>query len=406
MKNGIKKFAIGILLFALAAETILYVNNLNPASRRMYAIKNAAYSILTYCSKLKTRSGCYDREIPKLMEKMSMEDTFAVTAKVQKEDPTYAYCHVLAHALSVKETQKNPAAWMDVVPRCPAGMCSNGCIHGAFQERFRTDILTGSQIEEIIPDLKAVCLPRGTWRPIGLEQGSCFHGLGHLLMYITGADAKRSVELCKRLTQTPGAEQFHSMCFDGVFMQLYQPLEPEDRELIKGKEISRADHEAFCSQWKGTIQPTGRQDPWFSCWTEGWSRYLGELQSPDGVEFFCSQMPESQHKDCAVAMMYVMSVQVQFDMGRIAGYCEGMGEPWGQWCYVAVASRLIEIDSSSAWRAADWCRDVLNAQARSACYQEVAYSASYMLVPNSSNLFKLCEKMPKEWQEKCRNQDR
>lgn len=286
---------------------------------------------------------------------------------------------------------------MDVVTRCPSGMCSNGCIHGAFQERFRSEILTESEIEALLPDLQAVCLPRDSWQPTGLEQGNCFHALGHLLMYITGADTPRAVGLCERLTSLPDTEQFHRVCYDGVFMQLYQPLEPEDRLLIAGKEVSRNEHEAFCSSWKGT-------EPWFSCWVEGWPTYLAELQHPDGVVSFCSQAPAAQQKACTTAVMYVMTVQMQFDLERIAGYCDGMGEPWGAWCYAAVASRLIETDSARAWKAASWCADVPQEQARSACYKEVAFSASYMLRANSQELTRLCSQLPTTWRDVCQNQ--
>lgn len=391
------KLIIGLLLCALAFEAVLYAGNFFPSIRHSRLINAAAYKTIVACSKLQSRSGCYDREIPKLMTQMSMEDTFAVTAKVQEEDPSYAYCHVLAHALSVKETQKDPGAWMDVVTRCPAGMCSNGCIHGAFQERFRSEILTEREIEELMPDLQAVCLPRDSWQPTGLEQGNCFHALGHLLMYITGADTPQAVGLCERLTDSSDTRKFGRVCYDGVFMQLYQPLEPEDRLLIRGKEVSRNSHEAFCRPWKG-------KEPWFSCWVEGWPTYLGELQNPDGFMSFCSYAPEAQQKDCAIAVTYVMAVQMQFDLERIADYCQGMSESWQTWCYAGVASRLIETDSTSAWKAAGWCAEVPQEQARSACYKEVAFSASFMLRANSPELTHLCSQLPAEWRDVCQNQ--
>ncbi|MEZ4200780.1 MAG: hypothetical protein R3B69_04370 [Candidatus Paceibacterota bacterium] len=92
------------------------------------------------CNRLRTGPKCYDEEIPKLMDAgMSMEDAFAVTATIQDLDPSYQYCHVLGHELSAKETAKDPSRWKDVVARSPLGMCSNGGVHGAFQERFRVE---------------------------------------------------------------------------------------------------------------------------------------------------------------------------------------------------------------------------------------------------------------------------
>jgi hypothetical protein len=275
-------------------------------------------------------------------------------------------------------------------------MCSNGCIHGAFQERFRTEILNEEEIEALYPNLSNVCLPRQSWQPTGLEQANCFHALGHLLMYITGAETPRAVALCDRLTAGAAVKRFQRVCFDGVFMQLYQPLEPEDRELIRGKEVSRDVHEAFCRSWQGSA-------PWFSCWVEGWSRYLEELQEPTGVAMFCSHAPQDLQKDCTTAVMYVMAVQMQFDLERIDAYCGSMAEPWKTRCYAGIASRLIETDASASWRAADWCAAAPE-DVRTACYDEIVFSASYMLRQGSSELHRLCSDVPSEWRQSCQKQ--
>ena len=101
----------------------------------------AAETIIATCAQESYAPSCYDKEIPKLMDEgYSMEQAFAVT-QVARKDPSYQYCHVLGHYLAAKETQKDPENWKDVIARIPLGMCSNGAIHGAFQERFRAESL-------------------------------------------------------------------------------------------------------------------------------------------------------------------------------------------------------------------------------------------------------------------------
>src|SRR5688572_29551570 len=107
---------------------------------------------------------CYDEEIPKLMDKISMEEAFEVTKYVQQKDTRYLYCHVLAHKLSYREVDRDLNKWKDVVSRCPATFCNNGCQHGALMRRFNAESLTPEQIDQIKPDLSDVCEPRGAWK--------------------------------------------------------------------------------------------------------------------------------------------------------------------------------------------------------------------------------------------------
>jgi hypothetical protein len=185
-----------------------------------------AEQVLLKCREAKDKPSCYDREIPLLMDTISMEEAFSVTARIQSQDRSYSYCHVLGHKLSAKETRKHPDAWKDVITRCPFGMCSNGCTHGAFQERFRVeDTLTDPEIENLKGELSTVCEARGDWKPTGMEQATCYHALGHLTMYLTGADMKKAVSLCKDISRKSDGRNFENVCFDGVFMQMFQPLE-------------------------------------------------------------------------------------------------------------------------------------------------------------------------------------
>ena len=163
------------------------------------SIAEFSSDILGTCASQVSRSTCYDREIPKLMGRLTLEEAFAVTKAVQSRDSSYAFCHVLGHELSARETKKDPSKWKDVAARCPSGVCSNGCIHGAFQERFRSDAFTPSQIETIKPELVNVCEPREGWSPTKMEQATCYHGLGHLFMYITNANVALATRLCDEL---------------------------------------------------------------------------------------------------------------------------------------------------------------------------------------------------------------
>ena len=117
-----------------------------------------AGAIMEICKDESYRPACYDNEIPKVMDRgISLEDSFKVTAIIQEKDSSYWYCHVLGHNVSAKEAAKDISKWNEVVARCPQGVCSNGCLHGAFQERFRGEEVSEEVLEELIPEIKEIC---------------------------------------------------------------------------------------------------------------------------------------------------------------------------------------------------------------------------------------------------------
>jgi len=343
-------------------------------------------AIVKTCATSEYHPSCYDREVPKLMKKMTMEEVFAVTKKIQSQDPSYAYCHVLGHALSTVETKKDPTKWQEVITRCPSGVCSNGCVHGAFQERFRTDVLTNDQIEAIKPDLAAACEPRGRWNPTGMEQATCYHALGHLLMYITGADTPKATGLCDDMTS-----RFRQVCYDGAFMQIFQPLEPEDTALIRGKEQTRQSVDTFCSQFDGERKA--------SCIGESWPLFFQELtQYPQFVQTFCGKLSSDLAARCYNGIFYILVVQMQFDLDRIRGYCGELSNDLAGRCFANTASRLIETDWGNIQKAVDWCDE------KKACLDELVSYASYNFHKGSPEFFALCEAMPETWKTKCLSQ--
>lgn len=348
--------------------------------------------ILSKCSKESYHPACYDKEIPKLMDSISFEDAFKVTRIVQEKDPTYQYCHVLAHNLSAREVAKDPSKWKELVSRCPSGMCSNGCIHGGFQERFRAESLTDKQIIEIKPDLKNLCEDRDNWHPTGLEQASCYHAIGHLTMYMTSANIDKSIALCKEVAIKNDRRDFGQLCFDGVFMQIFQPLEPEDFALVKGKVPTKENVEAFCSKYTGQMKG--------SCLSESWPLFRDELQKPEGLVAFCSKSEASEQNRCYSAIIYVLTPQFNFDLQKIEAYCSGLPENISKICFANAASRMIETDYRNANKAASLCSNAISAS-QNACFEELLKYSDYNFHAGSEEFLKFCNALPNTWKDKC-----
>lgn len=347
------------------------------------------------CKDSTYRPSCYDKEIPKLTEKISMEKAFTVTRLVQEEDGEYWYCHVLGHELSSRETAKDPDAWKTVVSRCPSGMCSNGCLHGAFQERFRTDGLPDVSVAEIKPELLGICDERENWSPTGLERATCVHALGHLTMYITVADIHKATTLCDELELRKNNSDLTQLCYDGAFMQLFQPLDPEDFTLVEGKVPKKEELRSFCKQFKDKKQS--------SCWSEGWPLYLAQIKKSQGLVAFCGEMKNNstEYKRCLNAMFYVLTAQFNFDEKKVIDFCSELPKEHQGSCFSNAASRLIETDWRLVERSVDVCMAAKKLGVDTECFDELLFYSKYNFKKGSPEFTNLCNKLPFDWRDRC-----
>ncbi|TSC85986.1 MAG: Uncharacterized protein G01um10147_1053 [Microgenomates group bacterium Gr01-1014_7] len=358
-----------------------------------------ANQILTKCSSDSHHQSCYDKEIPALLDSpagLTMEEAFGVTRLVQEKDTSFSYCHVLGHNLSAKEVKKDPSKWKETVSRCPSGLCSNGCIHGGFQERFRAESFTDEEVVAIKPELASICEKRSNWNPTGLEQASCYHALGHLTMYITSANISSSISLCEEIAVKIDGRSFLQVCLDGVFMQIYQPLEPEDFALIAGKEVTRTQVDSFCAAYSGYARA--------SCLSESWPLYGQDIiNKPDELIKFCSKEDKENQPRCFEGLFYVLTAQFNFDTERIKNYCSKLPKNLEGKCFANAASRMIETDYRNIAKSTNLCYSVTDAKDQEECFDELLKYSTYNFHANSPEFLKLCNGLPNPWKDRCLN---
>jgi hypothetical protein len=387
-----KQMVFALLGVAILGE-VVFLTSSNLKTGKFESLDAAAAFVLGVCQQEDVRRSCYDREIPRLMDSISMENAFRVTTLVQSKDPSYRFCHVLGHNLSAREVQKDPSKWKEIVSRCPSGVCSNGCLHGGFQERFRKESLSAEEVQRLTGDLKTLCEKRTEWNPTGLEQASCYHALGHLTMYVTTADINKSAELCPILSRKEDGRDFTKLCLDGAFMQIFQPLEPEDVALIEGKEVKREQLDRFCSSFSGLEKSV--------CRTEGWPLYFEELRRPEGLVDFCNRVEKKYRSGCYNDLIYVMVAQMNFDVEKIIPYCAGMPKENRGRCFAHGASRFIESDYANANEAAVLCSAAEKHDAGDICFSELLSYSKFNYHHNSDGFKRLCDSLPALWKTKC-----
>jgi hypothetical protein len=390
-----------LILFLVAAIIIyelyiLFWHQSAPPKASQKKLETLAQEITTKCQKSSYSPTCYETEIPKLMDKpnnLSMEESFKVTALVQDIDTSYSYCHVLGHKLSAKEVQKDPTKWETVVTRCPVGVCSNGCIHGGFQERFREESASDDQIPAIKEELKTVCEKRGSWNPTGLEQASCYHALGHLAMYITKADAKKASSMCDEIAKKADGRDYSQLCYDGVFMQIFQPLEPEDFALIHGIAPTKDNVDNFCASFDGKRKA--------SCISESWPLFHDQILQPQGIIPFCGREETSEQGRCINSMIYVLPTQLSFDENKMISYCNNLPTNYQPQCFSNTSTRFIETDYRNIDQSVNICNSAAAEEAKSRCFSELVSFSTYNFTPKSNEAYHLCNSLPGDYKDRC-----
>lgn len=409
-------WSIGIAAFAVAAGSFaLFFVRGEPQT-----IEARAREVVDLCSDANSRQACYDIEIPRLMnEGLSMEESFEVIRKVQADDPGYWFCHAGAHKISANEYYRDPSQWANVMTRCPVGICSNGCLHGTLQERFKAESLSGAQMEELLPDLQDICEPRENWSPTEQERASCYHEIGHLSMYLTGGDVVASGAVCDRMAVRPDGRDYRQTCYEGVFMQVFEPREPDDfaliYDIVPAKErLSQCDmylpgvekgacwkigwidgYRDFCDALSGGMRS--------ACFREAWVVESDRLTaSADAILGFCSYSDDAVEKrKCFNTLFYGVMATVHFDVEKMKPLCDALPFDVKNQCYANTASRMIETDGTLGGQALALCGHASEVGAGDACYAELAHYASFVFRPGSERFLGLCAGMPEPWRATC-----
>ncbi|MSU45210.1 MAG: hypothetical protein EXS47_01085 [Candidatus Zambryskibacteria bacterium] len=367
---------------------------------KITANETYASQILTICKNVSYKPSCYEEQVLKLMNIMSMEGAFEVTRLIQEKDPFYPYCHALGHKLSFKETQSG-ADWKDVLIRCPLAMCNYGCLHGSLIEHFRGEVLTSEQILQVLPDLQNVCEKRSGWNPSRLDMSMCYHALGHLAMYITGADMTKTTDICKAVSvKSPFYESQLKSCIGGVFMTLLYAADPEDRALVKDIRPDKDNVMQFCRKFTDIEYQICRQ--------ESASFYEEEfLQNSNNIVSFCSfALKPEDIQDCYFTVMNRMTdsfIGKANSVRQMAQYCDHMSGRTDL-CYSGFALRMIQIDKKNVGQASDLCGRSGSNDIRISCYNKIVSYGTLIFSPGSSDFRTYCMVLPSPYVDECLGQ--
>ncbi len=357
-----------------------------------------ADEMLEKCAGEGDHSRCYENEVPKLYPENSIREVFEVVAEIRKRDPSYQFCHVLAHKLGEEVVAEDPSKWLDAMPMNPPNsLCSNGFIHGVIVGRFRNDALDDASLQGAVDDFKKACEPRETWSPSPLDQAICYHGMGHLFTFITNADLKRALTVCNAVGQSPTGN-FMRVCREGVYMQIYQPLEPDDFELVAQLDVkpTKENYRAFCKTYSSRPEELG------ACLREAWPLFRVGLLDGTEAARFCSRQPNAEEEDsCYQSVSSIIGRMSLGSMGKADTACSALPEKRQAMCYSFSAQAILEEDLQDSTRAIGLC-DQAPAAISDECLAGLARRASFTFPTGSLARDALCDALPEKHQAMCR----
>jgi len=348
------------------------------------------------CQEAESRPRCYEEFIPRYMDDgLPMESVFGIVRELQAIDPSYRDCHVLAHNISAKETAKDLSKWKDVVARSPYGVCGNGSSHGAFLERFRHESLPDTSTETILGQIRGACDDRDWWHPSHDERANCVHGVGHLAMYITGGDVKKSTDICTAFATEFLPEDFRSTCYEGVFMQVFQPLEDTDKLLVEGITPKYDDRMAFCNQFSGPVRSI--------CVRESWILVSNHIATSAGFTAHCKPLiglPD-EYRYCAEGIgMGVFMVVFDYDLPEMMRLCTALDSTLMSFCVTGAARRYIQTDWRNIDEAIRVCRDA-EERVHAPCFANLISYGQNTFTNHPKEAHALCAGMPAPWSKQC-----
>jgi hypothetical protein len=360
----------------------------------MTADTSSAQSIVDTCKEEGTK--CYEKEIPSLYPEKTLTEVFAIIREIRRLDPAYQFCHVSAHKLGEEAVAEDPMRWIDLIPQNPMdGVCSNGFIHGIIVGKFRNDVLDEATMEKTIPDFARACEPRPDWKPSPLDQAICYHAMGHLFMFITNADISRSLDTCERIGQSPRGD-FRRVCREGVFMQIYQPLEPDDFALIEllPEEPSRENYRRMCAVHGRDAAEEG------ACLREAWPLFREDLLFKGGAGEFCSGHPDiAEETACYEAVFAITGRQLLGKESEIVTACEAAPDNRKDLCFLSAAQAFLEESRTDGSPAISVCAHA--GSRANTCYTALAQRAVWNFGTNEEMRANFCAKLPNEYRVMC-----
>lgn len=360
---------------------------------------SVAHMIYESCATAVYRPTCYEDRLSESLGPLDPLSAMDVIRKLRHLDEEYVFCHTAAHIVGEFAVSLDTDNWLSVVAQGPRdGLCSFGFEHGAILGRFNSEYLEGDALEYAVGQLANACEKRDGFNPSQLQQAMCYHGIGHVLVHITNADIDTALSACTEIAIKADQRDFSRVCYEGVYMQLFQPLEPEDYALIDQLPLQpeRGNLETFCDNFSTSA------DMYAVCWREAWPLFLSGDWGYDELEYHCSYLDAHQRHQCYVSGF---TIHARHNLGTIAklqNFCSSTSEERQAECFQIAALAYLEEDPANIDQAVKVCNETRESGLREQCYSYLANTSSFIYTETSELKTALCDAIPEKYRGNCR----
>lgn len=287
-----------------------------------------------------SKRALYDRFLPALGAK-------AIIGLLEKRN---RFCHSEAHDLgrAVMTLRGNVGTALE---ECGTG-CFSACMHGVLLEAFGE-----SSLGSLVANMNSFCAgPTVTDR---YQEGSCAHGIGHALMFVTKRDVDASLNACRYFDE-PAKQHY---CATGVFMEHGSAPDSEAYEDVHGVCGRHTSFPAACYRYQA-------------------SRIARELGGRDHLAAECETLPAPRRLGCFHGLGLLSRVLAGKDPTAFRQVCGEGSSDDRIMCIEGAIEKLADYDRDAALKVCE----AIEGDLKVVCL-DAARSGSYRATKPSLHLY-------------------
>jgi hypothetical protein len=283
------------------------------------------------------------RETTALAERESPRAALDRARAILAADPGLeSLCHGLVHEIGHAAYE---SYGFDEALRTEDDLCGSGYVHGIVESHL-------DNVRDIEAALPAVCDP---------DSATCFHGVGHGLMYKLDNDLPKSVELCGTFPENFQRVQ----CAEGVFMETY-----DSETRFHASEYLKEDDPFFACR---DLDPVNEGVCAFYA-----TRYYLRLHPRDyaaAIDWCVTDVPEGPRDACVKGVGDSAMKQNIGDPAYVESVCDGAPASKRRYCIEGLVSYAI-VHAAKASAGAAIC-PTLREEHRAACARVVEQAEEF-----------------------------
>jgi hypothetical protein len=221
--------------------------------------------------------------------------------------------------------------------------------------------------------------------------------MGHSIVYLTNANISKSVLTCKEAGVLGDNRDFVQNCYEGLFMQVYQQTEPEDKALVADVVPEKGEILSFCNEYESKA--------FDACQRESWPYFREEIQTSEGIVDFCSGAKNNPESilSCYSKLFFVVSTILNFDSAKMGEICSAMSSEWKGKCFSDSAVSPVSVSPELLDKGLDLCRIAAERGFAETCYAALADYRRIIFPGDEKEYAGYCNQLPQPWQKDCLN---